>query len=195
MWHLAYQRGMLCLVAAHGADAPVHLNPYAPQPLFSLTPVHLNPCAPQPLCTSTPVHLNPCAPQPLCTWTPVHLDPCAPQPLCTSTPVHLNADCTKMYALFPYDVCPLPSPMVYAVNRLQCTFYTPDDVCTMPPYDVCSIPSPHDVCSIPCRPLTMYACFMLPPTMYALCPTRRGPLCVMALTCFLVRCCFLVWWP
>ena len=69
MWHLAYQRGMLCLVAAHGADAPVHLNPYAPQPLFSLTPVHLNPCAPQPLCTSTPVHLNPCAPQPLCTST------------------------------------------------------------------------------------------------------------------------------
>ena len=58
MWHLAYQRGMLCLVAAHGADAPVHLNPYAPQPLFSLTPVHLNPCAPQPLCTSTQTALR-----------------------------------------------------------------------------------------------------------------------------------------
>ena len=122
------------------------------------------------------VHLNPCAPPPLCTSTPVHLDPCAPQPLCTSTPVHLNADCTKMYALFPYDVCPLPSPMVYAVNRLQCTFYTPDDVCTMPPYDVCSIPSPHDVCSIPCRPLTIYACFMLPPTMCVLCLPNVAPL-------------------
>ena len=131
----------------------------------------------------------------VCSIAPTMYALSSPRCMLYALPHNVCSKFPTMYALFPYDVCPLPSPMVYAVNRLQCTFYTPDDVCTMPPYDVCSIPSPHDVCSIPCRPLTMYACFMLPPTMYALCPTRRGPLCVMALTCFLVRCCFLVWWP
>ena len=34
--------------------------------------------------------------------------------------------------LLLYDACSIPSPVVYAVNCLQCVLYTPDDVCTMP---------------------------------------------------------------
>ena len=67
--------------------------------------------------------------------------------------------------LLPYDACSMPSPMVYAVNRLQCMFYTPDDVCTMPPpYEVSSIPFP-----------TMYALFHAAPSqcMLALCSPLR----------------------